>query len=165
MAQVGSRSFVAAMVGASLMALAGCGSGAGSITAGGNAPAANAAALGPVANAIQSTQFAAGPTQPASGPTRYCGTIQNMTVNEGEQGEIDVNPGAGFSGTIILNGSTLQGGAGPFQGTTSNGQCSGVSSSGGLSFTGSCPTGGEYDGSYAIQGQQGVFRMSTSACH
>ena len=167
MAHVGRGGAVAAMVGAGLLALAGCGGGGNAAI--GNTPAANPAVQGLAANAAQPTQpatpLAVGPAQPQSGPTRYCGTIHNATVNEDEQGEIDVNPGAGFSGAIVLNGSTLTGGAGSFLGTMSNGQCGGVSSNGGLTFTGACPTGGEYDGSYTIQGQQGVFHMSTSACH
>jgi hypothetical protein len=160
MAKVGGGSFLAVMLGASVMALAGC-NGGGGASAGGNTTAGNAAVLAP-ANAP--TQVAAAPT-PVAGPTRYCGTIHNTSVGQDEPGEIDVNPGAGFSGTIILNGSTLQGGAGPFQGTNSGGQCGAMSTSGGLSFTGACPTGTEYDGTYTIQGQQGTFQMSSTACH
>jgi hypothetical protein len=152
---------VAAIVGVGLVALAGCGGGGAANTA-----AANATVPVATANTVQPLQPAPplAVAQPTSGPARYCGTIHNATVNQDEQGEVDVNAGPGFSGAIILNGSTLQGGAGPFQGTMANGQC-GANSSGGLAFTGACPAGGEYDGSFTIQGQQGVFHMSTAACH
>lgn len=168
MTRIGLRFAASALAGASLAALAACGGGGGS--ASNAAPAANAV---PAANAapisMTSPPGPAAATPGGLGPTsasgvRYCGAIHNSSTNQDDQGEIDIDPGPGFDGNVTVLGQTLSG-AGRFQGTMAAGQCSGVAAASGLAFTGACPAGGAYDGTYTINGQQGTFRMSSGNCH
>jgi hypothetical protein len=157
------RLLASVAAGASLVALSACGGSGGS----NNAPAANATPAGNAAPPVA----AATPSGPRNGlgpmtgaGARYCGPIHNSTTNQDDQAEIDVDAGDGFNGNVTVLGQTLSG-AGRFQGTMASGQCSGVAASSGLAFTGACPSGGEYDGTYTINGQNGTLRMSSGNCH
>jgi len=173
------RFLASALVGASLVGLAGCGNnGAAGNSTGSNAapppPAANAAPAGPAAapaNPPPAANAAAAPATPsasppaeasAAGPQRYCGTIHNSTLDQDAQGEADIDAGPAFSGNIIVSGR-LEGG-GRFQGTSSGGECSGYAASSGLSFSGACPAGGVFNGTYSINNQKGEFHLSTAGC-
>jgi hypothetical protein len=162
MTNFGLRLLVSAAAGASLVALAACGGGGTSNAT----PADDAAPTAANAAPVTPPPARSGPPAQASagGSGRYCGAIHNASTNQDDQGEIDVDPGQGFNGNVTVLGQTLSG-AGRFQGTMAGGQCSGVAASSGLAFTGACPSGGEYDGTYTINGQSGTFKMSSGACH
>lgn len=158
-----ARCFLASLVGASLVGLAGCGNnGAAANAAGSNAAAPPSAANLAVPAAAAGVAVAPPAQASAAGATRYCGAIHNATLNQDAQGEVDIDPGPAFSGNIIVSGQ-LSGG-GRFQGTMTGGQCSGFAASSGLAFSGACPAAGEFDGTYSINGQQGVFHLSTAGC-
>ena len=160
MARIGLRFAASALAGASLGVLAACGGGASNTPSAANAAPSNAAP----AAATTPARPPGGPGPTSAGAARYCGPIHNNSTNQDDQAEIDIDAGGGFNGNVTVLGQTLSG-AGRFQGTMAGGQCSGVAAASGLAFTGACPSGGEYDGTYTINGQAGTFRMSSGNCH
>jgi hypothetical protein len=113
------------------------------------------------------TPVAPKPAAPVAQPVLYCGTFFNVTYQFSGVLQIQVNPGAGFTGAVsvgqaLSKTSLTTYGSGTFNGTRNGTSCGGTDT-GGLTFDGTCsPTA--IQATYSIAGQNGSFNVTTAGC-